>query len=160
MRGETNRCQTTDKVKTAGNVFQQTETGRTADVQRAAESIFTTISLKRVQLGGFGVCISANPAAASLRVDRFRLDREARRGRDRQAWRGALRRFTEVVHRSVDTGGGGVSISSTLSDGLTGSGLKSLRRVQSSVLFWSSEVYSGLFTGCSAHARNIILTFW
>lgn len=79
MRGETNRCQTTDKVKTAGNVFQQTETGRTADreVQRAAERILTTISLKRVQLGGFGVCISANPAAASLRVDRFRLDREA-----------------------------------------------------------------------------------
>lgn len=79
MRGETNRCQTTDKVKTAGNVFQQTETGRTADreVQRAAESILTTISLKRVQSGGFGVRISANPVAASLRVDRFRLDREA-----------------------------------------------------------------------------------
>lgn len=80
MRGETNRCQTTDKVKTAGNVFQQTETGRTADreVQRAAETILTTISLKRVQSGGFGVCILGEPCCCcSLRVDRSRLDGEA-----------------------------------------------------------------------------------
>lgn len=52
---------------------------------------------------------------------------------DRQTWWEVPGRFTGVVHRSLDRGE--ESISSTLSDRLTGSGLKWRRRVQSSVLF-------------------------
>lgn len=97
MRGETNRCQTTDKVKTAGNVLQQTETGRTAggEVQRAAESILTTISFKKAAVGRLRSVHFGEPCRCQLESRPFSVGQGGLTGQRQTGLEGS----TEEIYR-------------------------------------------------------------
>ena len=95
------------------------------------------------------------------RIDRTSTDRGQR---ETDGERGTREIYRGGADRSEDRRG--ESTSSTLSDRLTGSGLKwrevGRRSVPSwaSVLFHGSGIYSGFFTGMSTEGEDVIMMIW